>query len=125
MGVQDLLPIIRSALGRNGGILHEKLLSEELGNRRIAIDNSVFLHKLMSTTDFAKTLHVLPSVCLQNKIDDYFNVLLKTLTLANLISVFVFDGKKTFFETRYNIRKGAISVMPPWKRLGTCTRLRI
>ena len=108
MGVQDLLPIIRNALGRKGGILNEKLLSEELGNRRIAIDTSVFLHKLMSTTDFAKAFHVLPSICLQTKINDYFDVLLKTLTLANLIPIFVFDGKKHFLKEGTNQKRSDI-----------------
>ena len=54
MGVQDLLKIIRKLKNHEKGKCYDKLYDAELGNRRIGVDVSVYIHILLSREDFVK-----------------------------------------------------------------------
>lgn len=94
MGVKDLLKILKTALKGNHGVLTDKLASADLGYRRVAVDTSVYMHKLLVRNEVAKAFHQIPPVCLQGFVDEYFDDLLKSFRAVNLTPIFVFDGRK-------------------------------
>ena len=93
MGVQDLLKLIREVQGHEAGVRYDNLRHADLGDRRIGVDISVFMHKLIVREDIVKAFHRKPEICLQVYIDDYFDRILRSLQGCDITPIFVFDGK--------------------------------
>ena len=95
IGVHDLLKLIREVQGHEAGVRYDNLRHADLGDRRVGVDISVFMHKLIVREDIVKAFHWKPEICLQVYIDDdYFDRILRSLQGCNITPIFVFDGKK-------------------------------
>lgn len=58
MGVTGLFPTTKIVLGHKGIEANANIHAAELGNRRVAVDTSFFLHKLVCQRDVTKLFQV-------------------------------------------------------------------
>ena len=52
MGIQDLIKLIREVQGHEAGVRYDNLRHADLGDRRIGVDVSVYIHILLSRVTF-------------------------------------------------------------------------
>ena len=77
MGVQELLKLIREVQGHEAGVWYDNLRHADLEDRRVGVDISVFMHKLIAREDIGKAFHWKPEICLKVNIDNYFDCILR------------------------------------------------
>ena len=94
MGINDLLPLLRDNDVYTAGKRKDQLKATDLGNRRLGLDVSVAMHKMISRTHFAIAFHQKPPLCLQEHVNAHFNHLLKFSSELDIQFIFVCDGKK-------------------------------